>query len=457
MKVPNYLHLAPSGVWFFRARVAGRIVKRSLHTRDRLTAQRQALALAWHTRGMPRKDETITLTGGVPDGEAAPPERSPFRHFEISRNASGDVLAFKTDGSEQDNKAGLAALDIIERARSRQSAEPRMPGSALRLTIAQAAKKWEGTLADHKPKTRTIKIAAITSFANHVGKAKVLDDCGRVDVGNWVDALRAGGLATPTLVNKASYLAGFFKWAAARGYYSQHKDNPARGQVAYGPRAKRARKGEGFRPFTPAHIAVLYDPAAIAKLSEAARWGAVIGLHTGARVSEVGQLRLADFVESHSVPCVHITDDAKGQSVKTDKSDRTVPIHRDLIALGLLDHVAALRAAGETRLFPRAKVGGVNGMGNWLSKAFSYHIQREGAKVEKGRLGFHSLRKTLTHRLQDAGVHPEIRAAIEGHELDDEHHMSYSRDITPAEMRTALNKVDYGLDLAGLRAALARP
>ncbi|EQD66990.1 phage-related integrase, partial [mine drainage metagenome] len=62
-------------------------------------------------------------------------------------------------------------------------------------------------------------------------------------------------------------------------------------------------------------------------------------------------------------------------------------------------------AAGATRLFPRAKVGGVNGMGNWLSKAFSYHLRREKATVERGRLGFHSLRSTLIQRLQDVGVH----------------------------------------------------
>lgn len=168
-------------------------------------------------------------------------------------------------------------------------------------------------------------------------------------------------------------------------------------------------------------------------------------------------MRLVDFVEGTDGPCIHITDEGKGQSLKTENSDRTVPVHRDLIALGLLDRVATLRASGETRLFPRAKVGGVNGMGNWLSKAFSYHIAREGVAVEKGRLGFHSLRSTLIQRLQDAGVHDEIRAAIAGHELGDEHHQSYSRDALPAEMRAALNKVDFGLDLAGLRAALARP
>ncbi|EQD70088.1 phage-related integrase, partial [mine drainage metagenome] len=69
-------------------------------------------------------------------------------------------------------------------------------------------------------------------------------------------------------------------------------------------------------------------------------------------------------------------------------------------------------------------------------------------------MGFHSLRSTLIQRLQDVGVHDEIRAAIAGHELDDEHHAAYSRASTPAEMRDAINRVDFGLELDALRAVL---
>ncbi|HET9818904.1 MAG TPA: site-specific integrase [Rhodanobacteraceae bacterium] len=453
MKVPNYLYLAPSGVWHFRARVGGRTVKRSLHTRDRLAAQRAALTLAWHTRNMPR--------GLVPDGEEAPDGAADpwpgIRRFEIQTNPTGGLLNFKTNGTQEDNAAGLEALRAMLEARA-TVAPTASSGADTRkfepLKAGEVKRLWERTLSGELSKTRSIKRTAITSFVAHYGADRVLGHVQRVDVAKWFDALRVE-LAPPTLRNKESYLAGFFDYARAAGYMDFPKDDhPARGHNPYGPRAKRRRRGLGFRPFTPEHIAALYAPKAVAKLSEAARWGALLGLYTGARVSEVGQLRLVDFVESHGVPCIRITDAANGQSVKTDKSERTVPLHPDLIALGLLGRVAELREAGETRLFPRAKVGGVNGMGNWLSKAFSYHLRREKVTIEKGRLGFHSLRSTLTQRLQDGGIHPEVRAAIEGHELDDEHHASYSRDITPAEMLAALNKVNFGLDLGGLRTVL---
>lgn len=453
MKIPNYLHLAPSGIWHWRQRIGGTIVKRSLHTRDRLAAQHAALALAWHTRNMRR--------GRVPDGEEAPDDGGDawpgIRRFEVQTAATGDILNFKTNGTREDNAAGLEALRAILAARAAVAPPVSLPADTRkieRLGAGEVASLWERTLKGKPPKTRTTKREAIGSFIEHYRPKKILADVRRVDVANWFDALRAN-LATPTLRNKESYLAEFFDYARAAGYMDFAKgENPARGHNPYGSRAKRQRRGLGFRPFTPEHIAALYSPAAVAKLSLAAQWGALLGLYTGARVSEVGQLRLVDFVESHDVPSIRITDEGNGQSVKTDKSNRTIPLHPDLITLGILNRVAALRAMGETRFFPRVKVGGVNGMGNWLSKAFSYHRNRAKVEVEKGRLGFHSLRSTLIQSLQNANVHPEIRAAIAGHELDDEHHTAYSRAITSAEMLGALNKVSFGLDLDALRAVL---
>ncbi|KRE90075.1 hypothetical protein ASG87_18900 [Frateuria sp. Soil773] len=149
-----------------------------------------------------------------------------------------------------------------------------------------------------RPKTFKIKTTAVEGFARHYGEKSSLKDAGRIDVGNWVQALRAGGLQTPTIVNKCSYLRGFFDWAKVRGYYPPFAkdENPASGQVVYGTREKRKRRALGFKPFTNEQIQALYDAKAMeAGLSESARWGAWVGLYTGARVAEVGQLTLADF------------------------------------------------------------------------------------------------------------------------------------------------------------------
>jgi hypothetical protein len=66
-------------------------------------------------------------------------------------------------------------------------------------------------------------------------------------------------------------------------------------------------------------------------------------------------------------------------------------------------------------------------------------------KPEKGKFGFHSLRKTVVQGLQSAGVTAELRAAYVGHELDDEHHGAYSRAPTMRELLEAVKKLDWNL------------
>ncbi|NEK79364.1 MAG: integrase, partial [Xanthomonas perforans] len=61
--------------------------------------------------------------------------------------------------------------------------------------------------------------------------------------------------------------------------------------------------------------------------------------------------------------------------------------------------------------------------------------------------GFHSLRKTLIQELQGAGVVSELRAQLVGHELDDEHHVTYSRAFTAQEKLDGLRGVSPGLSV----------
>jgi len=95
-------------------------------------------------------------------------------------------------------------------------------------------------------------------------------------------------------------------------------------------------------------------------------------------VSELGQLHLGDFVEEGGLPCIRISADGESQRLKTDASARTVPLHPRLIEWGLLRHVKSLRKVGQRRLFPRTKVGSVNGSGNFMSAAFGRYVKAIG-------------------------------------------------------------------------------
>ncbi|WP_254845983.1 integrase [Xanthomonas axonopodis] len=122
--------------------------------------------------------------------------------------------------------------------------------------------------------------------------------------------------------------------------------------------------------------------------------------------------------------------------------------------MGFWEWTEELRAKGHDRLFPQAKADAKNGQGNWISKAFSRHVAEVGKNWSKAKRGFHSLRKTLIQELQGAGVTSELRAQIVGHELDDEHHTTYSREFTHQEKLTGLGLHSPGLSI--LKFELAR-
>lgn len=94
---------------------------------------------------------------------------------------------------------------------------------------------------------------------------------------------------------------------------------------------------------------------------------------------------------------MRFTTDSDGQTVKTEASKRLVPLHPDLIELGLWGRVERLREAGEERLFPGMRVDSKAGTGNAISKGFGHYLKqlKIGPRRANGTVGFHSLRKTV--------------------------------------------------------------
>lgn len=456
MRLAHHLLRHPSGVWHFRlivpadlrALLGRRVVKKSLGTRDPVVARAWAYALgAQYAQAF-----AVARGRGSRMGSDFENYLKGLKGFEIEQGPEPHQFKMRTNGTPEDNQAAKEALAQLRELVTlrRSSTWDTLPPAAAPAPVAGpvvpnrpraiglVADAWLKSIeADTLRKTMTIKTAAVMSFARHVGMKKMLHEVQREDVHAWVEALRASGLQTPTLVNKTSYLRGFFTWAVQAGHYPKFPkdENPAMGHVIFRAREKIKRKAMGFKAFTADQVRTLYAPAALDKLSEGARWGAVIGLYTGARVSEVGQLALDNFTDVDGVPCLTITDEGEGQSLKNGASRRTIPIHPDLLALGLMERVERLRQAGETRLFPKVKIGAVNGAGNWLSKAFTRHIAAVGIEQPaKGKFGFHSLRKTAIQTMKDGRVPLEWRCAYVGHELDEEHVETYSGDYSPGTM-----------------------
>jgi integrase len=464
MRLAHHLLRHPSGTWHFRlvvprdlqAAIGRKIIKQSLRTKDGRIAQ------AWaYTLGA-RYAQTFATLRGKSMGWAEENEAYLASLIQLEVQTP-DGFKFRTDGSDRDH---AQLKDILTHMRASGSpfsldqleAELR---SQPRYTQAEKVMTaWlEAIKDDTLPKTLSIKALAIRSFVDHYGKSSAIWRARREDVSAWVADLRSSGLATPTLANKAGYVSGFFAWCEAQGYYApfrHERDNPAFGVVPYRKKDKRRRaKEEGYVAYTVPEIQKLFDPDALKKLPIEARWGIIIGLYTGARVGEVGQLALKDVIERDDIPCIHITDTGAGQRLKTEASDRTIPIHPHLLAFGFMDRVKRLRQAGETQFFPAVKIGGVNGMGNWLTKAYARYRELVGITPPvKGRHGFHSFRETVIQALQDLGVSAELRAAYVGHELDDEHFISYCKEQRPSAIVKATLGLSWGLDIRAIQALM---
>ncbi len=141
----------------------------------------------------------------------------------------------------------------------------------------------------------------------------------------------------------------------------------------------------------------------------AAYWIPIIGLYTGARIGELAQLRVSDITEEDGIPIIKITDEGEGQRVKTAGSRRSLPIHSELIRLGLLGYAEDVRKQDPNgSLWPLLK--SANTASAWFSK------YRKSIGLNSRWLDFHSFRHTVRTRLNKAQVQEQVQDAITGHE-----------------------------------------
>ncbi|OEZ02465.1 MULTISPECIES: site-specific integrase [Stenotrophomonas] len=482
MRIPHHMSRSSTGRWSFVQRVPVdlqavldcRLIKRTLRTKDLAQAHVRAVVLASGYARLfaqlkdQRVDKLSKLDADLLIARLTSAENLQELTLNRSRAPDGTVTETWQIDSPRDLKLYrlMMELDALDAENARSHPLPvkaqSIPTPAARRSMASAARPAIETLTLGKardaflatlkpsslPKTFTIKKTAIEALVAFLGSNAKVHAITRSDLARWYQDMREKGASTPTLTNKQSYIGGkggFFEWAMASGYYPRG-DNPASGHVTYSQREKRSRKKLGFKAYDRAQIHALFAPAALAKMSESARWASLLGLYTGARASEVGQLLLKDVFEEDGIPCIRISDEGEHQKVKTEVSLRTVPLHPELINMGFLEWVDGKRKEGQVRLFPAAKATAVNGQGNWITKAFSRHLADVGKNWEPAKRGFHSLRKTFIQELQGAGVVSELRAQMVGHELDDEHHSTYSREFTAMEKLSGLGAHSPGLD-----------
>ena len=132
----------------------------------------------------------------------------------------------------------------------------------------------------------------------------------------------------------------------------------------------------------------------------AAYWVPLIGAFTGARITEIAQLLVGDVYEEGGQWYFRIEATQPWQTLKNKWSRRRIPMHPELVRLGLPEYAADLRANGTERLFPALSISELNNAGGGISSWFSDFKKAAGFGKQNT---FHGWRNTVEAKLQRAG------------------------------------------------------
>ena len=171
-------------------------------------------------------------------------------------------------------------------------------------------------------------------------------------------------------------------------------------------------------------------------------------MHTGARPSELLQMRLNDITTVDGILCASVVDDADtGQQVKTQAGIRTFPIHPLLLELGFAEYIEELRGSEHDRVLHGIPLGNRKAgdqAGKWWNERYRVrHLH--GFKEQRKTL--YSFRHTfVTHALNVADIELPLVQQIVGHEKSQmgatKH---YDKGATMTRLFDELSKVNFKL------------
>lgn len=175
----------------------------------------------------------------------------------------------------------------------------------------------------------------------------------------------------------------------------------------------------------------------------AAYWIPLLGLYTGASISELCQLQPADVLDKDGIACISINDEAEGKRVKTEQRKREVPLHSELVRLGFLEYVEAVRQAREEWLWPALSFR-TDKPGGYFSGWFSRLRKTAPENVPD----FHSFRHTVRSKLAEKHFPEALQDRITGHKVTGSAGVRVYTHYTLAVLSEAVEKIEYpGLTL----------
>jgi integrase len=170
-------------------------------------------------------------------------------------------------------------------------------------------------------------------------------------------------------------------------------------------------------------------------------WCPLIAAFTGMRREEICQLKGSDF-DWHAGIWFLRVQPTEGRRLKSLGSRRDIPIHSELIKIGLQEFVAH-RESGF--LFPELVPSAVDGSrGDPLGKWFFHYRRAAAVGLRREETDFHSFRTTFSSRMRDAGVPLDQVRPITGHQETDVMAVHYARGLSLEQKKIVIERLRFG-------------
>lgn len=232
------------------------------------------------------------------------------------------------------------------------------------------------------------------------------------------DAMVSQGKAPGTVKKMLSLLGGMFQVAVEDDSKFGVEFNPVRDVKVRG----RVGETKARKPFAVEELNAIFSSPIYSEGhrprgggGEAAYWLPLIGLYTGARLNEIGQLHTADVKTENNVTFFHFTDEGEGQKLKKGhKSRKRVPVHPELMRLGFLDYLEKMRRQKRGRLFPDLKPNSHGHITGLFSKWFNRYLDGAIGIADRSK-DFHSFRHSFKLHARACGIPEDQHDALTGH------------------------------------------
>jgi integrase len=179
-------------------------------------------------------------------------------------------------------------------------------------------------------------------------------------------------------------------------------------------------------------------------------WLPLIAVFSGMRQEEICQLHVEDLRQESGI-WVFDVNDRPPRQLKNRNAVRLVPVHKALLAIGLLAYADERRSAKYERLFPQLSSGGADDrLGHNFSKNFTYYRRQIG--LYQLGLDFHSFRHSATTFMAHAGVPVPIIDQLTGHATPGET-ARYTKGFRIEQLKEAIDSIDPQVDLSDLYSA----